>query len=51
MKSWKYGNSTKGIRILTRFEFEGNEFDILSEIRIALGSGKELCVKCNPSKI
>jgi hypothetical protein len=25
------------------------KFDILSDIGIELGSGKELCMKCNPS--
>jgi hypothetical protein len=40
----------KGIRILTQFEFEGKELDILSDIRMELGSGKELCMQCNPSK-
>jgi hypothetical protein len=39
----------KGIRILTQFEFEGKELDILSDIRMELGSGKELCMQCNPS--
>jgi hypothetical protein len=35
----------------SKFGFEGKElFDILSDIGIELGSGKELCMQCNPNK-
>jgi hypothetical protein len=34
----------------SKFRFKGKELNGLSDIRIGLGSGKELCMQCNPSK-
>jgi hypothetical protein len=35
---------------LRNLDSKEKKFDILSDIGIGLGSGKELCMQCNPSK-
>jgi hypothetical protein len=45
---WKFDETN--LNSDSEFGFKGKNFDILSDIGIGLGSSKELCMQCNPSK-